>query len=179
MTDTLDRALTEALWHMDAAREQAGWDQRADLWLLYREHTGDLEVLTGVEFPGWKVAMKVAGHSYYAMRACLLATIASKDEDGLLRRMIPLEDLVGLVLVDEVWAVLQKPGETPPTGSFAVHPDRVEQRFCWLQTLDGTRAFLIHERDGIARLVEGDDAGDEHWSGRIGEALADLATEIA
>lgn len=180
MTDSLTtpvpKALIETLWHLDGARERSGWDSAPDLLALYevRCPTHDTTVaIGGAEFPGWRLAMGMTGHSFHAMSSIITGLQAAPRD--LVHRLVPPPGLVGVVLIDETWTLSVAPGTPRPQGSLANHPHRVEQRLTWLQTLDGRRALLAHERDGIAQIV--DDV--EQMGGRLADALAEIARLIA
>jgi hypothetical protein len=168
------KALTEVLWHLDEKREDRGWDVQPDLWTLHQESlTAGADLIVAREFPGFEVAQALTGYSFGSLKSLIF--VLGEISDDSRRKLIPNDHIVGVVLVEEAWSVMKPADEPDPVGSLADHPNRVEYRMCWLQTLTGERAVLIHERDGIARLE--DDA--ELFSGRLADALAEITQLIA
>lgn len=154
---------------LDTDREARGWDIPAELFAVTAESLTDQAMAVAVaEFPGWSMPMAGLGHCFHAL------TAANQVISGLpvADRTTP-DGLIGLVLVDEAWMVKPPPGMPKPTGSLAVHPDRVEQRFVWLVAADGSSRAITRERGAEI------EAADCRWtSGRLVDAMSALMATL-
>jgi hypothetical protein len=160
-TGTVAAAMTQLEGDADAA----GWDQTPTLWAFHVEPITDgLSALTVGPFPGFDTAVGFTGHSFHALTALRQALSLSGPQTR-----PDTTGLTALALMDEAWMVKQQPGQPHPTGSFAEHPDRVEQRFVLLVAVDGSTRLLTRVRGEDTTSTAG-----EMNRGRLAEALTGL-----
>lgn len=156
------------LTQVEDQAEAFGWDQPAVLPTVRAHDAGEGAAMVEViEMPGWPTAIGVTGHCVTAMQALTTSMVLTGTE--------PIPGLLGLILVDEVWGVMQDPDQPHP-GDLSVHPDRVESRFVWFLGVDGSQRVIVRRRGDAAPQPL--DNADE-FGGRIPEVLRHLTYHAA
>lgn len=196
LNERADEIIAEALWHIDAEADLHGWDQDAALYAVMIhpfkdpvqiEEMGDKVAAGLIELmpmPAWEMVFENAPNTRSALK--MMAHMLSMAPPELKELTFP-SDFYGLAFVTEAY-VLKAPrledGEPDPeivarieaemqAGSIAEHPDRIEIRFIYCVSKDGTAAALSHERDGIAEALT-----DGNMIGAIPDRLAEIIKEI-
>lgn len=172
MTIAESPAITEMLTTIESDAGTRGWDNPASLYVISVEPlAGDFGAMTAMGFPGFDSAIKGTGHCFHALTA-INEVIATSGPESVAALRAALHGMIGLVLVDEAWTLRIKPGEQRPSGSFADHPDRIEQRFAWFMGVDGSTKTVSRERGG--QLVTG------QWrEGRLVGVMTELISKVA
>lgn len=161
----MDKMIQEMLWHIDAACEKEGWDQDAQLYAVMLQSAEDIPlpedtIAAGIvelrPVPGWDLCLEQTQHPKPALAA--LAFVMAKAPQELIHSTFPLDKLYGFFLITEAWMLRAKRNPTldeelehlSAMGHVSEHPNRIEVRFIYCVSMDGTVSALSHERDGIA-----------------------------
>ena len=141
-------ALTETL------KERREWDEEPCLYVMYRQG-GDVRLSRLIPEGAWPSGPP----------AQILSALADQAARNLAALIVAVPDLAGFAFRNEVWGI-RKPGgrerirEMTAGPRPSVHPDRIEQRFIWAVTLDGTHYTAMQDRGDRAILAAKPEAHD-------------------
>jgi len=170
----------ESLWHLDAELEKEGWDAPPRLLMMLPTTVEDVGLAIQIKpLTGWDVVVPMANSAQRALGA--MVHVYAEMPTELLRGGIP-ENLFALAFVSESWMLKVDYKDEGAAASalkagreHKINEDsrRVEARVIYLQPVGGPSAMLMHERDGVVELQEGDTAG-----GEIPRLLAELVAAL-
>jgi hypothetical protein len=156
-------ALTETL------KERREWDEEPCLYVMYRQG-GDVRLSRLIPEGAWPSGPP----------AQTLAALADQAARTLSALIVAVPDLAGFAFRSEIWAI-REPGsdlgrlrEMAAGPRPSVHPDRIEQRFIWAVTLDGTHYTAMQDRGDRAILAHKVDVHD----GDIPRALEQMVKAV-
>lgn len=183
MTDAtiVTARVREALWHVDAELEKQGWNLPSQLWTVLHVPATAFQMATValLPLPGWEQVLEKGDD----MQDCLRVTIALYRRMPAALKVDLRKDLFGVALASEAWALrTEDPVKAERFQQIAeerqVHaePDRIECRIIHFAPLDGSPALLMHERDGIAQLL--DENSEMTATGEIPELLSQLVQAL-
>lgn len=156
-------AVVQALGIAEDFAHEMGWDQPPALMALTAADSGELRFAA---MPGWDLLVAMGTHPVQALH---VLTAALSDPSA-----PPLPpQTIAVVLITETWSVARQPGQAAPSGSFAVHPDRVEGRVALLAAVDGSGCAVMRNR-GSKPLHE-----PGAMPGRLTDALTRLARVVS
>ena len=166
--ENIDKAATEALWHIDARAEEEGWDQPPALLLVKVKPVGRLEdtemFLSALDvslFTGWPAV--VERYEDIKDMLSLVVFVMGQFPKELRGPLVDLDHLYGLALVSETWTVntdtkdkaevAHLQGRLDAGDRISDMENRVESRMVFLTTMEGHSTMLTHERDGVAKII--------------------------
>jgi hypothetical protein len=153
-------ALTEIL------RERREWDEEPCLYAMYRQN-GRVRLSRLTPAGSWPTGPP----------AQTLAALAGNVSQVMNAAIVAVPGLSGFAFRTEIWGVRGPAGRArePAAGPRpSLHPDRVEQRFMWAVTCDGTHYVAMQNRGEHAILARKPDSHD----GEIPRALERMARAI-
>lgn len=160
-----DELLKETLWHIDAKADEFGWDMPPQLWFVLVLESEGLAAVHLIPVPGWEEVLSASATVPDALGWVREAVLSRPDG------LTTPKTIYGVAFTVEAWSVsVEIMPEVTADTNLSTHPDRFETRVTYCCSREGVSNVLIHERDGIAQVVERNE---------VDGVMADLVREIA
>lgn len=188
--EKIDKAMQEALWHIDAEFEKLGWDLPALPMVLVvlkaeGEHEGrQYAAFLMEELSGWDITRSKTNNIQAALSFLAEIYAGTPEGQNMAGAYKTRGEVYGVALVSEAWMLrgVRHGDEDLPDdyqhGDLAKHPDRIEVRIVHIAPVNGPSAELEHERDGIAEIWVDGHEGRE-LGGQLPRLLKHLAKAFA